>query len=304
MTNSIECITIVGAGPIGRSWAALFLEKGLKVHLIDLNEIILDEAHAWLQETTEARDKLTLARGYSDWPSDCEWVQECGPDDRAIKRAILSAVSEKASPDAIIASSCSTFDPIDLALDVKHPEQLLLVHPFNPPHVIPGVEVVPSQKTSHEVTNRATSFLRSIGRSPIVLKTYVEGLIINRLQGALMREAFSLYCDNIADIASIDACIADGLALRWVSVGTFGTNHTNADGGIGEYFTKYADWTEIMEGLASSAPVFTPEFVAKLKHETQNHFGDASVSDLSKWRDRTVQAVLEQKKKDPRPGHG
>jgi L-gulonate 3-dehydrogenase len=301
MSEQLKTIVIVGAGPIGRSWAKLLLRANKTVYLIDENQAVLEDARQWLKLTPDAKAQISFATDYASCPHDVDWAQESGPDNLAIKQDILKSINAHVSASTLIGSSCSTFDPSELAQSIDNPERFMLVHPFNPPHVIPGVEVVPGVQTSNEAVERMNAYLRAVGQSPIVLKTYAEGLIINRLQGALMREAFSLYCEGIADVGSIDACIADGLALRWVSVGTFGTNHTNAVGGIKEYFTKYADWSEIMGGLTASAPVFTPEFVKKLAADFDAYYGKATVDDMSDWRDRIIHAVTEAKRKDPRP---
>jgi L-gulonate 3-dehydrogenase len=302
MSNGLRTVVIIGAGPIGRSWAQLCLRNNKTVHLIDRNETVLEEARKWLDIKSVPDGKISFAKDYAACPVDVDWVQECGPDHLAIKKDILKSITVHVSEKAIIGSSCSTFDPTELAHSVNKPERFLLVHPFNPPHLIPGVEVVPGAATSKQAIEQISSFLRAVGQSPIVLKTYVEGLILNRLQGALMREAFALYREGIADVGSIDTCIADGLALRWVSVGSFGTNHTNADGGIKEYFTKYADWTQTMEGLTASAPTFTADFVAKLAADFAAYSGTATVAEMCEWRDRIILAVTDAKRKDPHPG--
>jgi 3-hydroxyacyl-CoA dehydrogenase len=294
-------VAVVGAGVIGRSWALLFLRNGLDVALVEPDADRRAAAMDWIgaegcdMSRCHPTDDLATASSRADW------VQECGPDTLTAKRAIFAAVDAAAPPGTIIASSGSTFDPTELAGRLRYPGRALLVHPFNPPHLLPAVEIVPGTATDAVIVSIAQNFMTRMGRSPVVLNRYVPGLIINRLQGALMREAFDLYRTGVGDMAAIDACIADGLALRWVSVGTFGTNHTNADGGISEYFTKYPDWSEEMAALTAEAPTFTVEFTAKLGEDADRAFSGASVTDLIAWRDRLIRATLAAKAGDPPP---
>lgn len=301
MSASFKDISVIGAGPIGRSWALHFLKHGKSVCLIDLNETVLTQAREWIEGNLGQKSHLTTATDIESGVQKARWIQECGPDDLSIKQSILQKADAHAQPDCIIGSSCSTLDPTALAQGLSHPERVLLVHPFNPPHILAAVEIVPGELTSAEIVDAAAAFMLSVDRSPIILNAYIEGLLINRLQGALMREAFWLYTSGVSDIESIDTCIADGLALRWISVGTFGTNHTNADGGIGEYFSKYPDWKEAMDDLTAQSPQFTPEFVDQLDRDVNKRFKNTSVPELAQWRDRLVQAVIDEKAKTPKP---
>jgi 3-hydroxyacyl-CoA dehydrogenase len=301
MPKTVKTAVVIGAGVIGRSWALLFLGHGCSVTLVEPDALRRAAATDWILAQGGGTEMLTLTDDLADACRAADWIQECGPDTAVAKQAIFRVADQHAPSSAVLASSGSTFDPTDLQTGLRHPGRVLLVHPFNPPHLLPAVELVPGLATEAETLARATAFMKALGRVPVVLQRYVPGLVINRLQGALMREAFDLYDSGIADIAGIDRCIADGLALRWLSVGTFGTNDTNADGGIGEYFSKFPDWSDEMAALSAKAPVFTADYVTRLASDMRQAVGGTGPSDLAGWRDRMIRAVLALKHDDPGP---
>ena len=171
----------------------------------------------------------------------CGWVQESAPERLEIKRALFHELDRRAPQDAILASSTSALDPAALFDDLPGARRCLVAHPFNPPHIIPVVEVLPSPSTDPAVTEAAVAFLADCGRTPVPMRRYVVGFLGNRIQAAVVREALHLVETGVADAAAVDAVIRDGLALRWATIGNFGANHTNAEGGIVQYFTRYGD---------------------------------------------------------------
>jgi 3-hydroxyacyl-CoA dehydrogenase len=262
----IAHVALVGTGVIGASWATLFLAKGLDVTATDT----APEAEAKLRATVArqwpAMETLGLSPGASqarlsftttleDAVRDADFIQESGPERLEIKRSLYRAMDEAARPDVVIATSSSGILVSEVQVACVHrPDRVLVGHPFNPPHLIPLVEVVGGKATSESAIATAMEFYAAVGKHPIHLKKEVKGHVANRLQAALWREAFALVRDGVATVADIDAAVAHGPGLRWALLGPFLNLHLS--GGVGglEYVLDHlgppieswwADMTEV-----------------------------------------------------------
>ncbi len=223
---SIRQTAVVGLGVIGASWVAQFLGAGLQVRCFDPSvvaraallpflEQALGDASAWQPRLQIAGDLRDAVRGV-------ELVQENGPEAPHLKRALIEAIDLAADPSALIASSTSGHRPSDLqAMAGAFPQRVLVAHPLNPPHLIPLLEVVPGRLTSATDLGRAVAFYEALGKKVIVPKHERVGHAANRLQAALLREAFALAIDGTLDVPDIDAILTHGLALRWAAAGPF-----------------------------------------------------------------------------------
>ena len=223
---SIRQTAVVGLGVIGASWVAQFLGAGLQVRCFDPSvvaraallpflEQALGDASAWQPRLQIAGDLRDAVRGV-------ELVQENGPEAPHLKRALIEAIDLAADPSALIASSTSGHRPSDLqAMAGAFPQRVLVAHPLNPPHLIPLLEVVPGRLTSATDLGRAVAFYEALGKKVIVPKHERVGHAANRLQAALLREAFALAIDGTLDVPDIDAILTHGLALRWACAGPF-----------------------------------------------------------------------------------
>jgi len=223
---SVRHAAVVGLGVIGSSWVAQFLGAGLQVRCFDpsteagtmLQSFLsgaLGTASAWQARLHVAHDLQDALRGV-------DLVQENGPEALPLKRALIEAIDAAAAPSVLIASSTSGHRPSDLqAMARVHPHRVLVAHPLNPPHVIPLLEVVPGQRTSAADLGRAVAFYKSLGKKVIVPRHERVGHAANRLQAALLREAFALAIDGTLDVPDIDAILTHGLALRWACAGPF-----------------------------------------------------------------------------------
>jgi 3-hydroxyacyl-CoA dehydrogenase len=223
---SIRHVAVVGLGVIGSGWAAQFLGAGLHVRCFDSSV----EARAGLKsflarELGDGQDwqaRLHVAINLRDAVRGVELVQENGPEAPHLKRALIEAIDLAAAPSALIASSTSGHRPSDLqAMACAFPQRVLVAHPLNPPHLIPLLEVVPGRLTSETDLSRAVAFYESLGKKVIVPKHERVGHAANRLQAALLREAFALAIDGTLDVPEIDAILTHGLALRWACAGPF-----------------------------------------------------------------------------------
>jgi carnitine 3-dehydrogenase len=248
---SIRRVAVIGTGVIGASWVSLFLARGLDVLASDP----APGAEAALRATVAAHwpameamglapaaspDRLRFAASAEEAAAAAQFVQENGPERLDLKRDLFRRLDAAARAEAILATSASTITVSEFQdACARHPERIVLGHPFNPPHLIPLVEVAGGRATSAETVDRAVAFYRALGKHPIHLRREVRGHVANRLQAALWQEAFNLVAAGVASVADIDAAIAHGPGLRWALLGPFLNLHlSGGEGGIGALFEK------------------------------------------------------------------
>lgn len=239
----IRRIAVIGTGVIGASWAAYFLARGFDVAATDPAE----GAEARLRELVDSfwpalermglaegasRDRLHFDSDLARTVADADFIQENGPERTDIKRDLYARIGAAARPDVLIATSSSGLLISDLQDAASHPERIVLGHPYNPPHLIPLVEVLGGKLTSDEAVQRAMTFYTDIGKKPIHIRREVRGCVGNRLQAALWREAFYLVEQGVASVSDIDTAISHGPGLRWALLGPFLNLHLSggADG--------------------------------------------------------------------------
>lgn len=233
---TISRVAVIGLGVIGSSWVARFLGAGLQVRCFDPSPTaaagLMDFLGTELGDPAGWRERLHLAASLDDAVRDAELVQENGPEGVSAKQALVAAIDAAAAPSALIASSTSGHRPSDLQAMVGHfPERVLVAHPLNPPHLIPLLELVPGKRTSASVRTGAQHFYEGLGMRVVMPRTENVGHVANRLQAALLREAFSIALDGTLDVPDIDAVLTHGLALRWACAGPFAL--TELGGGAG-----------------------------------------------------------------------
>ncbi|MEV6876208.1 3-hydroxyacyl-CoA dehydrogenase NAD-binding domain-containing protein [Amycolatopsis sp. NPDC051128] len=232
----MSTVAVVGTGVIGASWAAHFLAHGLDVVATDpasdAEEKLRDDVTAILPPDDAAIDRLRFVADAGEAAAAADFVQENGPEREDVKHALFAVLDEAARPDVILASSSSGLLPSVIARGCpRHPERVVIGHPFNPPHLIPLVEVVPGRDTAPEVVDRAVEFYTSVGKRPIRLSQELPGHVANRLQAALWQEAYSLVERGVATVADIDTAIAYGPGLRWAVLGPFANQHLSGGAG-------------------------------------------------------------------------
>ena len=252
--NQKKKVALIGCGLIGQSWAISFLSAGFEVSLFDPVEGVTVQSQEKIivklsdlqnygllknKNISDFLDKIHLARDISQAVEGSFYVQESGPEDLDIKRELTKKI-DAATPDNIpIASSTSGIPASMYASEVKGKYRCLVAHPINPPHLIPAVEIVPAPFTSEAITQVVKKIITSIDKEPLELKKEIPGFVVNRLQGALLSEAFKLVKDGIASAEDIDKAISKGLGLRWSFMGPFHTIHLNAPEGIAGYVKRY-----------------------------------------------------------------
>ena len=301
MPSPVTHAAVLGTGTIGASWAANFLAQGLSVAASDPAPGAEDFLHRFVDNAWPTLTALGLAEGadkgrltFSANPLDAvqgaQFVQENGPERIEVKVALFEQVSRALPPETIIASSSSTLLPTAMQARCIHPERLLLGHPFNPPHLIPLVEVCGGEKTSPEAIDQAMSFYKAIGKHPIRLNKEMPGHVSNRLQSALWREAAYLVEQGVVDVADVDAAIAMGPGLRWALMGPILTFHLGGGaGGLG-YLMEHIDVSKLWPGLGT--PDMTPGFKQTLIEGVNAEAGNQPVAVLAAERDRRLLALL------------
>jgi carnitine 3-dehydrogenase len=298
-------VAVIGAGTIGASWAAYFLSRGLSVTASDPAPngaafVRNTVATAWPVLTRlglapgASPDRLSFERDPVAAVEGAEFVQESGPEREEIKVALFERLDRAVPQEVILASSSSGILISKIAARCKHPERCVIGHPFNPPHMIPLVEVVGGARTSPETIRRALAFYREIGKHPIHIRKEVTGHLVNRLQAALWREAIHLVAEGVASVADVDAGIAYGPGLRWAIMGPHLTFHLA--GGVGgmTHFMPHLGVPQAKEWWpALGTPELTPALQQKIIDGVAEEAAGRSIPELAAERDRCLIAVLE-----------
>ena len=251
MTNPIQHVAIVGTGVIGSSWATAFLARGLDVTASDPAPGAETALRRAVQAQWPAMEQIGLVAGASmqrlhfeaspeQAVAKADFVQENGPERLDVKRELFHRLDKAAPPDTLLATSTSTITISEFQdACTRHPERVVLGHPFNPPHLIPLVEVGGGKLTAADAIQRALAFYRAMGKHPIHLRREIMGHVANRLQAALWQEAFHLVAAGVASVEDVDAAIAHGPGLRWSLLGPFLNLHlSGGPGGIGALLDK------------------------------------------------------------------
>lgn len=299
----IKRIAVVGAGTIGASWAAYFLARGFDVAVTDPaphGEAFVRDfvANAWPD-----LERLGLAAGASparmQFFSDpdaalagADFVQESGPERLAHKQELFARMDAILPPHVIIASSSSGLVMSEVQRDCAHPERCLIGHPFNPPHLLPLVEVVGGEKTGAEQITQAMDFYRSIGKYAIHIRKEVTGHVANRLQAAVWREAAYLAAEGVASVADIDAAVAYGPGLRWALMGPSLTFHLAGGAGGMQHFLDHLGGPVQSWWDALGAPQLDDKLKQVILDGTLAEAGDASIPELSRERDKLLLELL------------
>jgi 3-hydroxyacyl-CoA dehydrogenase len=301
----IRRVAIIGTGVIGASWSALYLAKGLEVVATD----IAPNAEAALRKFVDAAwpslKRLGLAPGaslskLSFTPKieaavvGADLVQENGPERLDFKQKLYGQLDDLLPPEVIIASSSSGLTMSEIQLGCRsHPERCVIGHPFNPPHLVPLVEIVGGAKTSEETIQRVAEFYDSIGRRTVRVRKEMPGHVANRLQAALSREVYYLVAEGVVSAADADTALCWGPGLRWGLMGSMLLNHLGGgEGGIEHFFEQFTrPMTAWWKTLGN--PVLTPEVQTKLIDSVHTEVGSRSIDSFAAERDEMLLGLLE-----------
>lgn len=304
--EGVRRVAVIGCGLIGARWAALFMAAGLDVVASDpapgaFKRMLDDISLAW---PALQRLKLTdlqeppapaFAPSLEEAVAEVDWIQENVPDQEALKLAVVAEIDRASPVSAIIASSTSGILPTLLQSRCEHPERVLVGHPFNPVHIMPLVEVVAGKSTSPAVVERSLAFYAAIGKNPLSVRRETPGFVANRIQEAILREAFYLVSEGVATTADIDAAISNGPGLRLPLFGPCMVNHLGGGRGGMAYSLEHFDPEEAADWSIAPPPAMTEELKRRLIDGTADQ---AKVKSLVEWealRDEFLIHLLELK---------
>jgi len=313
----MDKIAIIGAGLIGRAWAMVFARAGHPVALYDadpgalaanlaaIDASLADLASAGLIDEPPAavRERISAAATLEEALRNAVYGQENIRETLEAKRDIFAVMDRLAGPDCVLASSTSTIPASAFTAALAGRARCLVVHPVNPPHLVPLVELSPAPWTSPETVERARALQTAVGQVPILVRKEIQGFILNRLQAALLNEALALYADGYASAEDIDKTVRDGLGLRWSFMGPFETIDLNAPGGVADYAARYG--RVIQEQVATQRPrEWAPEVIGRLEAERRETLAAPDLAGRERWRDRRLMALVAHKRAIAKDGSG
>jgi L-gulonate 3-dehydrogenase len=304
-------IALVGCGLVGGAWSIVFARAGFEVALYDPSPASVDATLEFVRTASpalaeqgllngnspeEILRRLTRAGTMADAVREADYIQESAPERLAVKQALYRELAPLAKADAVIGSSTSGLPASSFTSDMPGRERCLVSHPINPPHLVPLVELVPAPWTEPSVVDRTESLMREVGQVPIRLNREIAGFVVNRLQSAVLGEAFRLVEDGICTAADVDAAIANGLGLRWFFMGPFETIDLNAQGGIADYCQKLGPmYFDLAKEQADPRP-WSADLVAAIEAQRRRKTSADQLDARKQWRDRCLAAFVTAKR--------
>ena len=305
-------VAIIGGGSIGVAFAVVFGSAGRQVRLFEpdaarraavpgLLRARLEDLRTFglLDEAPDAiARRVALAADLDEAVDGAVYVQECAPEVLALKQELFAALDRVAPPAAVLASASSFIPASAFAGDLAGRHRILVAHPGNPPFLIRVVEIVPAPFTDAASVEAATALLQSCGMEPVLVRKEVEGFVFNRLQGALLREAYCLVRDGVVSVEDVDRIVRDGLGLRWSVVGPFETADLNTQGGIAAHAAKMGPSYARMGAERGENDPWTPELVAKVTAERRAALPLDRWAERVAWRDRRLMSLVHQRRSE------
>jgi 3-hydroxyacyl-CoA dehydrogenase len=312
-TPSTAQIAVIGGGGIGVAFAIVFARAGRRVSVFEpdqarrgaigaiLRSRLRDlRDHGLLDQAPESvQGRVTIADDLAAAVTDAGYVQECAPETLELKISLFAELDRLAPPDAVLASASSAIMASAFAADLPGRRRVLVAHPGNPPFLIPVIELVPAPFTDAASLAVAVELLRSVGMEPVVVRKEVEGFVFNRLQGALLREAYCLVRDGVASVEDVDRIVRDGLGLRWSVIGPFETADLNVPGGIVAHAERMGPAYARMGAERGQHDPWTPDLVARVAAERRAVLPLERWPERVAWRDRRLMELIRGRKVDP-----
>lgn len=303
----MSSVAIVGGGVVGSSWALLFARAGYAVRLYDASPAARADAIDFVaarladlaahglagdepQQAVLAR--LSAAADLGEAVSGADYVQESAPERLDLKIDLYRQLDQLTPPEAVIGSSTSGLPASTFTEALSHRGRCLVVHPTNPPHLIPFVEIVPAPWTTPDAIGAAEAVMRGIGQSPIRLTREINGFVLNRLQAAVLSEAFRLVEDGVCGAADVDKAMTDGLGLRWAFLGPFATIDLNARDGIAQYCANLGPMYRRLADEQADPRDWPPALVAAIEDQLRQATPAESLPARRAWRDGCLARLI------------
>ena len=302
-------IAIVGAGLIGSTWAAVFAHAGHDVSLYDPHPDALDsaperiaaairdlESFELLKEKPQAiLSRISVSQDISSALAGASYVQECAPEKLELKQELFQQLDRMAEPHAILASATSTIPGSQFTEQLQARDRCIIAHPSTPPHVLSLVEVCPTQWTSTSVVEQTREFLESAGHVTTLIRKEIDGFVLNRLQAAIVCEAYRLWQDGCASAEDIEKTVRETLGVRWALMGPFETISLNAHNGLQDYLKNFGEiFFRINSG--QHARPFDTAAVQRLEQDWLDQHGNPSWEERRTRRDRRLLALVAHKR--------
>ena len=305
-------VAVIGAGLIGRAWSIVFARAGFDVALWDKFPDAVDVARNFIadrlpelrtagllqEDPATVLARVRPAATLADAVRDAEHVQENGPERVAEKQTLFAELDLAAAPETVLASSTSGIPASAFTEGLSGRARCLVAHPVNPPYLIPLVELCPAPWTDASVVERTRALMARAGQVPATVKKEMDGFALNRLQGALLAEAFRLLADDVISPEDLDALVKHGLGLRWSFMGPLETIDLNAPGGLADYCTRYGPLYYAMQQQMQPR-MWDPMLVGRLNDARRAELPADRMPARHEWRDRRLMALLAHKKGQP-----
>jgi ketoreductase RED1 len=300
MTQDFRTAAVIGAGTIGLSWTALFAGHGMTVRVSDPRPDLADAVATALAEfaphlgvlAEDLAARVHIADDVAEAVRDADIVQENGPENVEFKKDLFATLVAEAPKHALLLSSSSAIPSTAFTGSLEDASRVLIGHPFNPPHLIPLVEVVPGERTSEESVQAAVDFYTFVGRTPVVERKEIPGFVGNRLQNALSREAIYLVEQGVVTPSELDTVMTSSLGIRWATVGPFLGSHLGGGPGGYRHMAEHIGRSMKQMWAGLGQPSQGPEEQERLIEAVEKAYGSSTYSELAETRDRKQLAVL------------
>jgi L-gulonate 3-dehydrogenase len=307
-------VAVIGAGLVGAGWAIVFARAGLNVRIYDVNPDATKWALALIAEQLKELESFGLiddpvaiatlvkpAYQLMDAVEGAAYAQESVLERVELKRSLMQELEEVVPFDLVIGSSSSGIPASAFTHGLKISSRVLVVHPVNPPYLVPVVELVPSPDTSRETVAFADALMRGLKRSVVLVRKEVQGFVLNRLQSALLREAWALVEDGVASCEDIDRTVRDGLGWRWSFMGPFETIDLNAPGGVADYARRLGPLCQEIAQSRTHEEPWSPELIGKVETERRSVLSQDALPSRRAWRDRRLMQLAAERRNEPMP---
>lgn len=305
---TMKKVAIVGCGLVGSGWAIVFARAGMTVSLYDHKPGASQNALAWISDRLDdmkeaglidnpdtIRARLTCADTLAQAVADADYIQESVLEVTEVKRSVFTELDDLVQDHTIIGSSTSGIPASQYTDHLRCKARCLVVHPVNPPYLIPVVELVPAPWTDPAVVSQVHALMQQVGQKPITVNKEIDGFVLNRLQGVLLMEAWRLVEEGVVSVADLDLTMSHGLGLRWGFMGPFEAIDLNAEGGVADYARRLGPLYHRIASSRTEFSVWDEDLIAKVEQQRRQHLSMEDLKARSAWRDKKLMLLARER---------